>query len=108
MLASRVAPAARANLRVGARLRALHDLFSVCDSDHSGALSFPEFCGGLRALLGALDPAEERLLFAAFDIKRNGTVDLAEFEFALLRGLQAGGAAGDAAGVRAVVVDALG
>lgn len=108
LYASRVAPTARANMRVGARLRALHDLFSVVDEDHSGSLSPAEFAAGTRALIGALEPAEERFLFNAFDIKRNGTVNLAEFEYALFRGLQAGGAAGDAAGVRAVVADALG
>jgi len=107
MFYSRVAPAARANLRISDRLRELHALFSAFDADHSGELSLREFGAGVRPLVGALEPDEERFLFAAFDFGRRGAVNLAEFDFALFGGLQAAGAAGDAAGVRAVVADAV-
>ena len=102
--ASRIAPAARANLRMSDRLRALHGVFFAGDADRSGHLSPAEFLAGIAPLVGPLDSTEQEFLFDAFDFSRDGRIDLAEFDYALFRDVQA---AGDAADVRGALAALL-
>jgi hypothetical protein len=102
--ASRIAPGARANLRMSDRLRRMHEVFFAGDADRSGLLSLREFVGGIRPLVGPLTGAEEQFLFDAFDFNRSRGIDLAEFDYALFRDVQA---TGDAADVRAVLADVV-
>ena len=104
LVASRIAPGARANLRMSDRLRDLHVLFAATDADHGGKLSLAEFVAGVRPLVGPLSGAEEQFLFDAFDVTRDRKIDLAEFDFALFRDVQA---TGDAVDVRATLAAML-
>lgn len=87
------------------RLESLHKLFYAGDIDRSGELSLDEFVNGIRPLVGQLDPAEERFLFSAFDFSNDGKVNLAEFDYALFRGLQKD--VGEATSVSKVLADLI-
>jgi hypothetical protein len=104
MLVSRIVPIARQNLRMNDRLLALHDVFFQGDVNRSSYLSYDEFVAGIRPLVGTLDGAEERFLFAAFDFSRDGKVSIAEFDYALFRDVQVGG---DAASVKKALADLI-
>ena len=59
---------------------ALQQLFARFDDDHDGHLSVSELSKHLtKYLKGVLSAAEQRQLFASFDLDRNGVVDGAEF-----------------------------
>ena len=58
----------------------LERLFARFDDDHSGGLIVSELSMHLGKLLpGVLSAAEQRQLFASFDLDRNGVVDSTEF-----------------------------
>jgi hypothetical protein len=102
--ASRIAPGARANLRMNDRLQQLHSIFFAGDTDRSGDLGLDEFVAGIRPIVGPLDGAEQQFLFDAFDFSRDRRINLAEFDYALWRDVQA---TGDAADVRAALAGLL-
>lgn len=104
LVASQIVPVARQNMRMSDRLRALHAVFFKGDTDASGSLCYDEFVGGIRPLVGTLDPSEERFLFSAFDFSRDGKVNLAEFDYTLFRDVQVGG---DAANVKKALADLI-
>jgi hypothetical protein len=105
---SRLAPAARANMRMSDRLQALHAVFAKGDADSNGQLTYGEFVAGIRPLVGTLDPSEEVFLFAAFDFTKDGKIDLAEFDYTLFRDVQVfGDSFGDAASVKRALADLI-
>ena len=103
-VAVRIAPAARANFAMSTRLQSLHRLFAAVDADHSGQLSTSEFFAVIEPLVGTLDDFERRYLFHAFDFTRDGSIDLAEFDYALFHDLQV---SEDDESVQKVLVDKM-
>jgi Ca2+-binding EF-hand superfamily protein len=86
--APRIAATARGNLGMSARLKALHAVFAAVDADHCGKVTPDEFMAAIQLLVGKLDDFEQRYLFHAFDFTRDGSIEIAEFDYALFRDVQ--------------------
>ena len=105
--APRISATARGNLGMSARLKALHALFATVDADHSGKVTPAEFVAIVQPLVGTLDDFETRYLFHAFDFSRDGSIEIAEFDYALFRDVQVHDLEHEIANVQTVLTDKL-
>ena len=105
--APRISATARGNLGMSARLKALHALFATVDADHSGKVTPAEFVAIVQPLVGTLDDFEQRYLFHAFDFSRDGSIEIAEFDYALFRDVQVNDLEHEIANVQTVLADKL-